>query len=67
MIRSEYNAVTGEYIEIELTNEEIAEREAKQAQIDAAKNAALAKREQALNKLAALGLELDDLKALGLG
>lgn len=66
MIKSIFDVETGEYLEVELTVEEIAAREAKQELIDAAKAAILAKRESALAKLAALGLEEDDLKALGL-
>jgi hypothetical protein len=66
MIKSIFDVETGEYLEVELSAEEIAAREAKQELIDAAKAAIVAKRESALAKLAALGLEKDDLKALGL-
>jgi hypothetical protein len=66
MIKSIFDVETGEYLEVELTAEEIAAREAKQERINAAKAAILAKRESALAKLAALGLEEDDLKALGI-
>jgi hypothetical protein len=66
MIKSIFDVETGEYLEVELTVEEIAAREAKQERINAAKAAILAKRESALAKLAALGLEEDDLRVLGL-
>jgi hypothetical protein len=66
MIKSIFDVETGEYLEVELSAEEIAAREAKQELIDAAKAAIVAKRESALAKFAALGLEEDDLKALGL-
>ena len=66
MIKSIFDVETGEYLEVELSAEEIAAREAKQELIDAAKAAIVAKRESALAKLAALGLEEDDLRVLGL-
>jgi hypothetical protein len=66
MIKSIFDVKTGEYLEVELTAEEIVAREAKQELIDAAKAEILAKRESALAKLSALGLNEDDLKALGL-
>lgn len=70
MIRTEYNAITGETFEIELTPEEIEQRLAEEAQAQAE---ALATAQAKANakaaaeaKLAALGLTADDLKALGL-
>jgi hypothetical protein len=70
MIRTEYNAITGETIEIELTAEEVEQRLAEGAQAQAE---ALAKAEEKASakaaaeaKLAALGLTTDDLKALGI-
>ncbi len=66
MIKSIFDVETGEYLEVELTAEEIAAREAKQELINAAKAAILAKRESALAKLSALGLDEDDLRILGL-
>ncbi len=69
----EINCETGEVIERELTADEIAQRKIDaQNEIDAAKIKAdaLAKAEivkaQAQAKLAALGLTVDDLAALGL-
>ena len=64
-----HNATTGEVIEREMNAEELAEWENNQIKAEeakAAKAAAQAKREAALAKLEALGLEPDDLKALGL-
>ena len=63
------NSVTAEETWRDYTSEEIAEVEAAQAKAAerAAKEAqAEAKRQVALAKLAALGLEEDDVKALGL-
>jgi hypothetical protein len=66
-----YDATTGETIDIErdMTSQELADYEAAVAKAQAriaADNEKAAKREAALAKLAALGLEPDDLKALGL-
>ena len=66
-----FDAITGETTDIErdMTAQEIAEYEAAIAAAEAkalAQAEAAAKREAALAKLAALGLEPDDLKALGL-
>lgn len=53
--------------QIEPTEQEIQEGWiAYQAKVEADKEATKAKREAALAKLAALGLDLDDLKALGI-
>ena len=63
------NLETGEEIWRDYTPEEIAEIEKAQAEAQARAEAqaqAEAKRQTALAKLAALGLEEDDLKALGL-
>lgn len=67
-----FDALTGEQIVREMTPEEIAQREEEIAawkaeeklrkQVEAE---AEAKREAALSKLAALGLDAEDLKALG--
>ena len=65
----EHNAETGEEIMRDMTDAELADYEAFQAAaaqaIEDAKAAELAK-EAAQAKLAALGLTVDDLKALGL-
>ena len=64
-----HNAETGEIIEREMNAEEIADMELRYAEKLArlaAEEEAKAKRQAALNKLAALGLDTDDLKALGL-
>lgn len=70
MIRTEYNAITGETIEIQLTAQEVEQRLAEEAQAQAE---ALATAEAKANakaaaeaKLEALGLTSDDLRALGL-
>lgn len=66
---SEHNAETGETIVREATLEELAQWEKDKVIFAAEKQvfeANKAKREAALAKLAALGLEPDDLKALGL-
>ena len=65
-----HNATTGEVIEREMTDIEITELE--NAQASAAKyqkelSDKAAAKQEALAKLAALGLTTDDLKALGLG
>ena len=65
----EIDASTGEVIERDFTPEEIAQYNADQAVAEAAEQARLearAKREAALDKLAALGLTRDDLTALSL-
>jgi hypothetical protein len=64
-----HNAETGEIIEREMNAEEIADMELRYAEKLArlaAEEEAKAKRQAALDKLAALGLDTDDLKALGL-
>jgi hypothetical protein len=65
----DHNSETGEEVVRDMTDAELVEYEAFQAAaaqaIEDAKAAALAK-EAAQAKLAALGLTLDDLKALGL-
>ena len=61
-----HNVETGEVIDIELTDAEIQQLQ-QDDELQAAKRAAeLAKKNAAIAKLAALGLEVDDLKALGL-
>jgi len=63
------NTATGEETWRDYTDAEIAEVEAAQAEAQARAEAeaqAQAKRQTAVAKLAALGLEEDDLKALGL-
>jgi len=65
-----HNAKTGEIIEREMNAQELAQLEADKAKaaIKAQELAeAEAKRLSALAKLEALGLDADDLKALGLG
>lgn len=57
------NCETGEETIRDLTSEEIARAEDFDRRVDEAQ----AKREAAIEKLTALGLDLDDLKALGLG
>jgi len=71
IIEKEFNALTGEetIIERDATIKEIEDYEKEQAEARARAEAqaqAEAKRQVALAKLAALGLEEDDLKALGL-
>jgi hypothetical protein len=64
-----HNAETGEVIEREMTDNELAQYEANQAAEvarQAAEAAKVAEKAAALAKLAALGLTEDDLKALGL-
>ncbi len=67
------NALTGETIEREMTDQEQADRNAFLAEIRQQEEAAavealaaIAAKEAAQAKLAALGLTTDDLKALGL-
>lgn len=69
----EVNCETGEVIERELTTAELAQRKidadneiARTKAMAEAEAEALAAKEAAIAKLAALGLDLDDLKALGL-
>jgi hypothetical protein len=67
----EFNALTGQetITERDATAKEIADYEKEQAEAQAREEAqaqAEAKRQTALAKLAALGLEEDDIKALGL-
>jgi hypothetical protein len=71
MNRIEINVITNESKVVELTAEEIAQAqaqhaqwEAEQAQIEAAKQAEVAAKQSALNKLIALGLTQDEIKAL---
>jgi DNA-binding NarL/FixJ family response regulator len=62
-----FDAATGETIERPLTADEIAEREAMQAEAQARQaeaDAKVAARESALAKLAALGLTADEVAAL---
>lgn len=64
-----HNAETGEIIEREYNDEEMAQWEIEKAEADAKKQAELDKaaaKAAAEAKLAALGLTADDLKALGL-
>jgi uncharacterized protein (AIM24 family) len=60
------NVETGETFEVDLTPEEIAQREADALKFAEAEAEIETKRSNALAKLAALGLDTDDLKALGL-
>jgi hypothetical protein len=63
------NLATGEETWRDYTDEEIAKAEVAKAEVQArseAQEQTEAKRQTALAKLAALGLEQDDLKALGL-
>jgi len=62
----EIDVTTGEEIVRDLTAEELAQYNLDQADQLAAQEAAQAAKEAAEAKLAALGLTLDDLKALGL-
>ena len=67
--KTEINCTTGEVKILELTEEELKQREIDEATFLAKERQKLeaeAKRSAALAKLAALGLEEDDLKALGL-
>ena len=66
---TEHNVETGEIIVREATAEEIANIEnmkAKRKALEDAEAKAIADKEAATAKLAALGLTADDLKALGL-
>jgi TorA maturation chaperone TorD len=66
-----HDAITGELIEREMTDQEAADFAAKQLEKDNARlqkeTEKLAAKAAAQAKLAALGLTPDDLKALGLG
>jgi hypothetical protein len=69
--RIEVNCTTGEVLEIELTDEEVAQREADaaahavaQAEADAAQAAVEAARASAKEKLAGLGLTSEEIAAL---
>lgn len=71
MIKSEYDVVSKDFNEIELSDKEIEERNAKGKAIDAAKAAAIkaeannaAAKASAQVKLAALGLTDDEVKAI---
>lgn len=64
---TEANALTGEIIEREITEQEISNLQAFQAEAEAIKaeaDAKIAARESALAKLAALGLTQDEINAL---
>lgn len=64
-----HNAETGEVIEREMNQAELAQYEIDEAQREAelkVEAEAQAKRQAAEAKLVALGLDLDDLRALGL-
>lgn len=70
----EHNVATGEVIEIPLTAAEIEEQEKRAAIVNKEvtarqelRNQEEAKKQAAIAKLESLGLDLDDLKALGLG
>lgn len=65
------NCETGEQFEVELTSEEIAQREAdaaawaaEQAQREAQEAAKIAAKESAIAKLSVLGLTLEEVQAL---
>lgn len=65
----EHNITTGEIIEREMTSDELAQLAIDQAKTEervTAEAAAQATKAAAEAKLAALGLTIDDLKALGL-
>ena len=71
MIKSEYDVVSKDFNEIELSDKEIEERNAKGKAIDAAKAAAIkaeannaAAKASAQVKLAALGLTADEVAAI---
>ena len=69
MIKLIHNVETGEIVEREMNAEELAQWETDKAKAKAeaqVKAEAVAKRAAALAKLEALGLDEDDLKALGL-
>ena len=66
MFIQEHNCETGEITLRDLTAKEIADREKLGAQQLAEKAAAIQAKETAQAKLAALGLTVEDLRALGL-
>jgi len=61
-----HNVETGEVVDLELTDAEIQQLEQDDEAQSAKRAAEIAKKNAAIAKLAALGLEVDDLKALGL-
>jgi hypothetical protein len=61
-----HNADTGEIIDREMTDDELAQYEAHNATLAELQNQTEASKAAAETKLAALGLTTDDLKALGL-
>ncbi len=61
-----HNLETNEIVEREMTPDEFAVYDAGNKAYEQKQTEAEAKRQAALDKLAALGLEPDDLKALGL-
>lgn len=61
-----HNADTGEVIDREMTDDELAQYEAHNATLAELQNQTEAAKAAAETKLAALGLTTDDLKALGL-
>lgn len=71
MIRSEFDVLTGDYKEIELTFDEIANREENEKRIEAIKKAEIqaevdkaAAKQSAQAKLAALGLTPNEITAI---
>jgi FMN-dependent NADH-azoreductase len=62
----EHNVETGEAAERDMTPAEIAQYDSDMANAEAAQEAAQTAKASAEAKLAALGLTLEDLKALGL-
>jgi hypothetical protein len=65
----EHNIATNEIIDREMTDEEFSQYEKDQAEAKSKREREIeaeTKRKSALAKLSALGLETDDLKALGL-
>lgn len=68
-LTNDFNALTGEYLSREMNDEEFAQYEKDIATLQAKKQLELedaAKKAAAEAKLIALGLDLDDLRALGL-
>jgi hypothetical protein len=61
-----HNTETGEIVDIELTDAEIQQLQQDDELLAAKRATEIAKKNAAVAKLAALGLEVDDLKALGL-
>jgi len=66
MFIQEHNCETGEITLRDLTAKEIKDREKLGAQVEAEKAALVEAKASAQAKLAALGLTVEDLKALGL-